>query len=546
MAPLNRRDFLRSSALGLGAMALGGPLAVRGGGGPGPGAPRRPNLVYIISDQLGALYTSFEGDRTVIMPNIERLAAEGARFTQAVSSSPVCAPYRATLMTGKYASSTGMVINELRISPNQRCLGDVLRDGGYSRCYIGKWHLYANHAGDHQNVLHSFVPPGPHRLGFDDPFLGFNFHHWYYWPRSYYHRDTPEKISYGKGVYEPDGQTDQAIEYIRKHANDATPFAMVLSLGPPHPPWTDDNLPAEDLALYADADIELPPNWSDRADPYMDRDQELWDHPETLEKDLLRQKRIYYAMITSVDRDLGRLMEALEQVGVADDTIVVFTADHGEMLGSHGRIQKMIFYEESVRVPLIVRWPRRIPGGRTSDVSFNSPDILPTLLGLMGLPVPEGVEGVDCSGHLTGDGGPELPAALLQGMGHTYLWIDGFEWRALRDGRYTYARYRHPRPEAPAELLFDNVRDPRQMHNLAGEPEHHERLEAYRKQLAERLKALNDPFQACTWYQRWTDGHRNIVRSATADFGPMPEPRWPDGWEAEYLKLKAKEEKGGA
>ncbi len=206
------------------------------------------------------------------------------------------------------------------------------------------------------------------------------------------------------------------------------------------------------------------------------------------------------------------------------------------MLGSHGRIQKMIFYEDAVRVPFVVRWPRRIPAGRTLDLTFHSPDIMPTLLGLLDLSIPDGGEGTDCSGHLTGAGGPELPAALLQGMGHSYLWIDGFEWRALRD-----ARYRHPRPEAPAELLFDNVEDPHQMRDLAADPEHRQRLEAFRKQLADRLAALGDTFEDCTWYQRWTDGHRNIVRSATTEFGPMPEPKWPAGWADEYRELKAKE-----
>ncbi len=250
MARLDRREFLKSSALGLGAMAVA-PLVGCRSGSDAAGGPRRPNLVYVISDELGTPYCSFAGDRTVLMPNLERMVSEGVWMRQAVSSSPVCAPYRATLMTGKYASSNGMVINELRLSPNQRCLGHVLRDGGYQRCYIGKWHLYANHAGDHENVLHSFVPPGPHRLGWDAPFLGFNFHHIYYGEGSYYHRGTPEKISRGEGVYEPDGQTDQAIDYIERHAADAAPFAMVLSLGPPHPPWTENNVPADDLRTPA-------------------------------------------------------------------------------------------------------------------------------------------------------------------------------------------------------------------------------------------------------------------------------------------------------
>ena len=166
----------------------------------GAAEARRPNLIFVLADQLRYQSCGFAGDREARTPNIDTLASQGVVFRNAVSGHPVCAAYRASLFTGKYTTSTGMVINELRMNPNHECLGHVLTRHGYETAYIGKWHLWANELGNHEDPRNSFVPPGPCRLGFDGFWAAYNFHHDYY--RGYYHTDSPEKILV-KG-YEPD------------------------------------------------------------------------------------------------------------------------------------------------------------------------------------------------------------------------------------------------------------------------------------------------------------------------------------------------------
>jgi arylsulfatase A-like enzyme len=167
------------------------------------------------------------------------------------------------------------------------------------------------------------------------------------------------------------------------------------------------------------------------------------------------------------------------------------------MMGAQGRRAKNIFYEEAVRVPLVIRWPGRIAAGRSSDACLNTPDIMPTLLALAGLPVPAKVEGMDLSHCALGNPGPEPDAAFMQNTGACAIWEDGYEWRALRDKRHTYAIYRKDRKE----LLFDNVTDPWQLHNLAGSPAYRETLAHFRSLLNKRMSDLGDTFEASTWYR---------------------------------------------
>ncbi|HOO74649.1 MAG TPA: sulfatase-like hydrolase/transferase, partial [Tepiditoga sp.] len=152
-------------------------------------------------------------------------------------------------------------------------------------------------------------------------------------------------------------------------------------------------------------------------------------------------RRIYYAQTTSTDWNIGRLLTRLQELGLDDNTLVVFTSDHGEMFGAHGRRAKNIFYDEACRVPMVMRLPGQIPAGTRSDACLATPDIMPTLLGLLDLPVPEAAEGLDLSGYARGGGRGAHDAALLQNTGACAAWQDGHEWRALRGSRYTYARY---------------------------------------------------------------------------------------------------------
>jgi arylsulfatase A-like enzyme len=484
-----RRTFLAGAAASLAA----------------PAAPTKgPNLVYVFADQLRYKSCGYAGDEYARTPNIDRLAAQGCNFHQAISNTPVCAPHRASLMTGKCQSSTGMVINELRLSPDHECFAHALTRGGYRTAYIGKWHMWANELGHHDETRNGFVPPGPYRLGFDDFWAAYNFNHTYY-KSPYFENDTTRHI---RKQYEPDSQTDMAIQFMKDNAKSSKPFALFLSWGPPHDPWDESNVPPQYLDLYRNITLPRRPNYSEVSDPYADNWAKL---PANFPRMIDAWQRTYYAQTANIDWNVGRVMEALDRLGLAGDTILVFSSDHGEMFGAHGRHAKYIFYDEAARVPFLMRWPRHIPAKSVSDALLGTTDIMPTLLSMLSLPVPRSVEGVDLSGHAFGKGGNGPDAAHLQGMGTTAAWADGTEWRALRDHEYTYGIYRRD----GSELLFHNPSDPYQMRNLAEEKSAAATLRHYRDRSQAWRKERNDTFQACSWYRdRWTK-NRNIVMTAS-------------------------------
>ena len=513
---MDRRTFLKQSCIGAGGMALAqlAPSLFAGG------SDKQPNLLVVMADQLGVNLCGYAdywggqpytGARQAITPNLDAFALQGVNFRNAVANTPVCSAFRASLMTGKYTSSHGMVINELRLNPYQDCLGHSLTRGGYDTAYIGKWHLYANKLGDHDNPDNSFVPRGIHRLGFNGLWAAFNFHHDYY--NTYYHTDSREKKFWGPGVYEPDGQTDLAMDWLRCRAqNSSHPFAMVLSWGTPHDPWIDGNVPAEYRAMFSGANLPHSPNYKPANDPYADAWARLSDSDRAA---LERWRRNYYAMTTNLDWNFGRLMKFLEDSGLADNTVVVFTSDHGEMFGAQGRRAKNIFYEEAARIPCLIRRPGHIPAGATSDACISTVDFMPTLLGLLGLPIPSRAEGMNLSHLALNQAGPEPDAAFLQGAGATANWDTGHEWRAIRSKQHTYAKFRIPRDGAAQELLFDNVADPYQTTNLAADAQSGTILQRCRTLLTEKMASVSDTFEASTVYRdRWTDGSRNIQRGA--------------------------------
>lgn len=464
-----------------------------------------PNLVFVFADQLRlqscGYSLQYAEDPTPYTPNIDRLAEESADFRNAVAGTPMCAPYRSSLFTGKYPSSTGMVINELRAMPDSDAIAHVLNRHGYETCYLGKWHLFGR---DHTDS-EQFVPPGPDRLGFDDTWKAYNFNHRYY--DGFYYGDSAEQCSI-EG-YQPHQMTDFAIEALERTVETESPLALFLSYGPPHDPWTWDNCPEPFNHLFRDQSFPDPPNYADGHAKYWDRsmDSEWWERE--WKPDRFRKRQAYAAQIASIDWELGRLLRTLEETGLEENTVFTFTSDHGEMFGSHGRIAKNIFYEEAVRVPFLVRYPDAVPPGRRST-PLNTPDIAPTLLGLLDLPVPDSMEGTNLSHRVRGDPGQEPMAAFLQGMGHTYQWENGNEWRAARDKRYTYARWIDG-----SEELYDNMADPYQQENLVEQLGSREVLSRLRTFLDQQLNELNDPFKETTWYRnRWVED-RVIQRSAT-------------------------------
>ena len=479
----------------------------------------QPNLVYVFADQLRTQSCGYAGERyggtyadnpEPYTPHIDELSQESADFREAVSADPICCPHRASLVTGKYPSSTGMVINELRAMPDPDAIGHVLSDNGYNTGYVGKWHMFGKHHGTKQQ----FIPPGPYRQGFDGFWAANNFNHNYY--DGFYFEDSFDKIDIDG--YQPNTFTDLSIEYMREASRQEDPFALFLSLGPPHDPFTWDNTPDFFEHLFKGRDFPDPPNYEDGHARYWvpSWDEKWWK--ENWKPKRFTYRQAYAALTATVDWEVGRLLRAMDQMGLSDDTIFVFTSDHGEMFGSQGRIAKKIFYEEAARVPFLVRWPGEVEPNR-NDVCLNTPDIAPTLLSLMGLPVPESMEGLDLSGHARGEGGPRPEAAFMQGMGHTYQWHNGDEWRAVRGDQFTYAKMLAD----GSEYLFDNLNDPYQTNNLVNDPEYQGTYRRLRDYMQKRMDDLNDKFKPTTWYQRWVED-RVIVRSATRELEPKYRP----------------------
>jgi arylsulfatase A-like enzyme len=510
----NRRTFLGQVA---------GATAALPSNQAGAAPATRPNLVYLFADQLRYQSCGYAGDEFTKTPNIDKLASQGCNFRQAISSTPVCAPYRASLMTGKFQSSTGMVINELRLSPSHETFGTALTRANYNTGYIGKWHMWANQLGHHELTRNGFVPPSPYRLGFDNFWAAYNFNHTYF-NSPYFGNDTTRHI---RKKYEPDGQTDMAIRFLEDARKKDQPFALFVSWGPPHDPWDRDNVKPEDLARFENVHIPRSPSYSDTPDPYADNWARIGpDYGKLVD----RFQHTYYAQTSNIDWNVGRIMQTLDRLGLAENTVLVFTSDHGEMFGAHGRRAKYIFYEEAARIPFLVRWPGHIREKNASDVLLGTPDIMPTLLSMLGIPVPRSVEGVDLSHHALGKAGTQPEEAHMQGMGTTAAWTDGTEWRAMRDHEYTYAIYRRD----GRQLLFNNGRDPHQMHDLAAEKSNQTVLRHYREMSQRWRKERNDTFEACTWYRdHWTKD-RNITNTATGvaqDLGALNQilARWYPG-----------------
>jgi len=422
----------------------------------------RPNLLFVFGDQHRGMDVGCAGNSELHTPHMDRVAAEGANFARAYANCPVCTPSRGTILTGRYPLSHRAVANDLPMPTDQVTIAHLLRDSGYRTGYVGKWHL--------DGVPRDrFTPPGPRRQGFDD-WAVWNCSHAYFRGRLF--RDDPDQPLALDG-YEPVGQTDLALDFVT--SDDERPWCLFLSWGPPHAPYG--QVPDDYKALYDEEQITQRPNVRpEPPEPFRPLGQGY--SPRALAD--------YYAAITALDGQLGRLLAALDASGQAEDTIVVYTSDHGDMLWSHGLQKKEQPFEEAIRIPLLIRWPGRIPAGLRSEALVSTADFAPTLLRLMGLDVPERMEGGDLSDIVLGDGG-DGPASVF--LTEPIILDQGFhqgigEWRGVRTARHTYARWTDGTPW----VLYDNETDPYQMHNLAASPEH----AALREQLDAELQAWLD------------------------------------------------------
>ena len=361
-------------------------------------------------------------------------------FTRCISNYAVCSPMRAMLLTGRWPydqktldGSPGMIDNDYRLSPDQTCIGHVFRNAGYRTGYVGKWHLGGRRA---------------EPFGFDHSLIWTHTNdHWH----SAYHPATGKPVRATE--YNARLMTDQAIEFFEGNRRD--PFFLMLSWNPPHSNFLDP--PREKKALYPNA-ASLP-----------DRPNVRLANAPRRKRRHLATYRGYHAHVSAIDDELGRVMRCLNELHLADDTILVYASDHGSMLASHDVGGKRQPFEESIRVPFIVRWPGRIPAASRPAPLFGAIDMFPTLCALAGLPVPSHCAGQDFSPWLRGGHGPDPESQFIMHISKRHA-SGGVKhpaplFRGVTTGRWTYAAY----PDRPW-CLFDNQEDPFQLDNRIDDP----------------------------------------------------------------------------
>ncbi len=460
---------------------------------------KHPNILYILPDQWRREAMGRLGSDPVITPHIDQLSRESTSLPNMFSNRPICTPYRAMFLTGQYPVKNGVWGNcnsntSYDLNEQTECLSDTLSNIGYNCGYIGKWHLnhpqlsreealeYTGGAREDGRIWDTFVPPGKKRHSFD---------YWYsynccdthlnphYWTQE---GDVTDVIH--PRQWSAQHECDKAIEYIENKNHDLRdsdkPWFLVLSPNPPHPPYTE--VPAHYLDHYQDQ----------HHTDLLNRDNV--DFHNATGGYAAQMARYYFAAITGVDEQIGRVLQTLEAQGLKDDTICIFTSDHGELMGSHNRMQKGPNYEESTGVPFLIRWPTHIKENAINDLALNVPDLFPTLLGLIGQSenIPESVEGENRAEHILGLKQAERQSSLYLNINEGEATIDQ---RGIRTPRYTYVKERDKKSNTiTAITLFDREIDPYELNNIAGSDDAKEALAFCEAELHYWLEKTNDPW----------------------------------------------------
>lgn len=428
---------------------------------------RRPNVVIVFPDQLRASEVGCYGHAVVRTPSIDRLAATGVRMEFAFSNFPVCSPARSILLSGRYARSTGVLRNQDneagpgRPTNQTPTLAEVLAANGYDTVLIGKWHL----------------APTPQALGFRES-LRPRMRHRYF--KQTFFRNEGEPYIYDD--YAPYHETEAAVEYIRGHKD--RPFFLYLAYGPPHMPVSE--MPEQYRRMYDPAKVVIRDNT--RVNGRLAYDENwfkiyMWDfqyyeHKDTFGQPLpagmtLRElTALYDGQITAVDECIGRVLDAIRQAGIEDDTIVLLTSDHGDLLGSHGLFNKNTHHEESIHIPMIFRYPQRLKPAVVDAQIVSLVDVMPTLLDLCGLAAPDTVQGTSIAPVLLG---------RRKTVGENVALIETSSADGVRALRHVYFNDR----KKGTEHLFDVAADPFELKDLAKDPASREVLEALRARVKE-------------------------------------------------------------
>jgi len=493
-----RRSFLKALGISTTAMfatphVLNNLLAVAGDS-------RRPNVVVVQPDQHRGTVMHCAGDEQIHTPNLDRLAVEGIRFTNCVSASPVCSPFRGTMQTGLYCYQHGVVSNNIQMDMSLTTFAETFAEAGYATGYIGKWHLdggwptpFPNGKGEGKVRNLGYVPE-ENRQGWQE-WLGHEKGHQYFTVARL--NDRKESVRVAGYDWEPTWHTDMALDFARRHQSSGKPWLYYLAYGPPHLPRES---PHKYLDMYPPEKFVFPPD--------VERDL-----PEERHKALRKELQMYYAQVTAVDVEIGRLLDGLKRIGADENTVILYTSDHGDFLGSHfdriGKLRgKANPYAAALRIPLIIRWPAAIAPNQVCDAPVSSIDLTPTILDLGGFDVPDYMPGhsmagwcLEGKGHMNdvlylglGDGKP-LPEIAIspsakKNMEPGQVKRSGI-WRAAWDGRYVY--FPGSVRSKKGGWLYDHQTDPHEMKNLVNSPGHLDVKKRLARAMLEIAQETSDP-----------------------------------------------------
>ncbi|MGF1483986.1 MAG: sulfatase [Opitutales bacterium] len=443
---------------------------------------KKKNLLFVFGDQWRYNAVGYTGNADVRTPHLDVLRAESIDLPLAVSGCPVCTPARASLLTGLRPLKHGLFLNDAPLDPALPSVGKHLQAAGYATGWIGKWHVNAGGRS-------AYISP-ERRHGFEH-FQALECTHDYNDSR-YYSGDDPTIRTWPD--YDAFSQTGAAIDYMQTQATSDTPFALFLSWGPPHSPYQ--TAPETFRKSYDGCTLTVPPNVPDEGDYRQQAAENLAG---------------YYAHCTALDACMGRLLEYLRTSGQLENTWIVFTSDHGDLIGAHGLYDKQGPWDESLRVPCLLRVPAASEHlrGTTSNLLHDFVDWFPTLCGLLELDLPADVQGRDHSRHLL-EGTLPTPNDALYACYHAFgNWAKqsgavpalfrARDARGLRTERHTYVEDLNG-----PWLLYDNTPNPFQQINLVNDPALADFQASLAARLRERLRENADDFRSGLEYvQQW-------------------------------------------
>jgi len=454
---------------------------------------KRPNILFIMSDDHASHAMSCYGSRINETPNLDRIAEEGMRFENCFCTNSICTPSRATILTGTYNHVNNVTTLASKLDGRLLTFPKLLQACGYQTAIIGKWHL--GHGGIHDPT------------GFD---------YWNVLPgQGLYH--NPEMIEMGREKvfrgYATDIITDLSLEWLRNR-DSSRPFCLMCHHKAPHRPWEPDEKHAR---MYESVEIPEPETFDDdysnraaaaaEAKMRIDRDLTLTDLkqpvPEGLspeeEKRWKYQRYIkdYLRCVASVDDNVGRMLDYLDEEGLTEDTIVIYTSDQGFFLGDHGWYDKRFMYEESLRMPFIIRYPREIVPGTVNTNMILNVDFAPTFLDYAGVDIPEQMQGTSFRPLLKG----QVPHGWQRSMYYRY-WMhlahhNVYAHYGVRTLRYKLIYYYADALGQPGAIddrrepeweLFDLEKDPYELHNVYDDPTYTDVV----KELKAELRRLQD------------------------------------------------------